>query len=67
MYLLCRMRSQDSSVAIATGSRWMARVRVPLVNDFSLLHSVQNYSGAHLAFYPSVLGALSPGVKWKGL
>jgi hypothetical protein len=39
-----------SSVVIATS--WTARVRFPVVQDFSPLHSVQTGSRAHPASYP---------------
>jgi hypothetical protein len=37
------------------------------VQEFSLLHIVQNGSGAHPASYPMGTGAFSPGVKRPGL
>jgi hypothetical protein len=36
---------------------WTARLRFPAVQDFSLLHSVQTGSGAHLASYPIGTGS----------
>jgi hypothetical protein len=57
-------RSRDSSVGIAMG--WTAGVRFPAVKNFSLLHVVQNDSGAHPAHYPMGAGAHSPGGKAAG-
>jgi hypothetical protein len=51
-----------SSVGIATG--WTALVRFPVgAKDFSLLHSVQTGSGAHLTSYPMGTRGPFPGVK----
>jgi hypothetical protein len=46
-----------------TGST--AWVRVPAVQDFNLLHSVQTDSGTHPVSYPVGTGGSSPGVKWQ--
>jgi hypothetical protein len=48
----------------ATG--WTARVRFPAAQDFSVLHSVQTGSGAHLASYPTGIGSSFPGCKAAG-
>jgi hypothetical protein len=57
-------RGWDSSVDIATG--WTARVRFSAVEDFSLLHSVQNGIRAHPASYPMGIGSSFPGGKAAG-
>jgi hypothetical protein len=36
------------------------------VKNFSLLHSVQTASGAHIFYYPMGTGGCFPGVKRKG-
>jgi hypothetical protein len=64
----------DSSVGIATalfglGGRGLG-VRVPVGEEFSLLHVVQTGSGGHPASYPVATGGggggISPGVKRPG-
>jgi hypothetical protein len=45
----------------ATG--WTARVRIPTVQDFSLLHSAQTDSGVHPASYPIGTRGYFPGGK----
>jgi hypothetical protein len=55
---------RDSSVSIATGyglDGWGVGVRVPVGEDFSLLHFFQTSSGAHPAFYPMGTGGSIPG------
>jgi hypothetical protein len=39
---------------------WMVRVRFPAVQDFSLIHSVHGYSGAHLASSSTDTGGSFP-------
>jgi hypothetical protein len=50
---------RDSSVGIATGST--AGVRLPTVQDFSLLHSVHTGPGADPACYPMGTGGKAVG------
>jgi hypothetical protein len=45
---------------------WTIRVRFPVVQQFSLHHSVQSSSRAHSAFHPMGTGGSSPGVKRQG-
>jgi hypothetical protein len=58
MKYVAKDSSRDSSVGIATG--WTAGVRLPAVQDFSLLHSVQTGSGTHPASYPVTSGFTPP-------
>jgi hypothetical protein len=62
--------SRDSSVGIALGyglDDWGSRVRFPVgAGNFSLHHSDQNGSGAHLASYPMGTRGSSLGVKRPG-
>jgi hypothetical protein len=51
-------------VSLATGYRLDGRVRLPAVQDFSLLHSVQADSGTHPASF-SLSGTISPGTNWQ--
>jgi hypothetical protein len=51
-------RSLDSSVGIATGYGLDGRVRVPAVQEFSILHGVHTDCGAHPASYPMGTGVL---------
>jgi hypothetical protein len=53
-------RGRDSSVGIATG--WKAEVRLPAVQDFYLLHSVQTHSGGQ----PSLLSNGYRGLFHRG-
>jgi hypothetical protein len=61
---------RDSSFGIATGYRLddrMIGVRFPAVaGKFSLLHRVQNGSGAHPASYPMGTGSCLPRDKAAG-
>jgi hypothetical protein len=61
--------SRDSVVGIATGYGLDDKgigVRVPLGQEFSLLHVVQTDTGAHPVSCRMGNGALSPGVKRQG-
>jgi hypothetical protein len=52
--ILSHYRSRDSSVAIATGYGMKdggVGVRVPIRQEFSLLHVVQTGSGVHTTYY----------------
>jgi hypothetical protein len=60
-YLVYKLYTRDNSVGIATG--WTSRVRVPSVQNLSLLHSVQTGSGAHPASYQMGTGDSFPGGK----
>jgi hypothetical protein len=54
---LLNVKIRDSAVFIATGYGLDDKgfgVRVPVWQEFSLLHVVQIGSGAHPAFYPNV-------------
>jgi hypothetical protein len=57
-----------SRVRVAHSVRlgWMVRLRFPAVQDFSILHSVQNGSGTHQASYWTLTSAHSPEVKRQG-
>jgi hypothetical protein len=61
--------SRDSAVCIATGygldDGWV-RVRVPMGQEFSLLHVVQTGSEAHPTSYPMGTGGSFPGGKAAG-
>jgi hypothetical protein len=50
--LILNTRTRDSAVSIATGSDRGVGVRIPTVQKFSLLHSVQTGSGAHTVSCP---------------
>jgi hypothetical protein len=62
--------SWDSSGSILTRiltDHQIFEVQFPAeARDFSVLHTVQTGSGAHLAFCRMGLRALSPGIKWPG-
>jgi hypothetical protein len=57
------MKHGDSSVDIATGTGWTARVRFSAVKVPSLLHSVQTDSGPTQLPIQWLAGVLSVGVK----
>jgi hypothetical protein len=60
------VKSRDSSVGIATGyglDDHGVGVRVPVNQEFSLLHVVQTGSGAHPASYPMSTVGSFPGGK----
>jgi hypothetical protein len=69
-FLHVNTMSRDNSVDIALGyglDDLGSRVRFPAgAGNFSLHHRLQNGSGAHLASYPMVPGAISLGVKRPG-
>jgi hypothetical protein len=69
-YICNKIRSRDSVVSIATGYGLDDRgvgVRVPVESRiFSLLHVLQNDSGAHPASYPMGTGGSFPGGKASG-
>jgi hypothetical protein len=54
-------RIPDSSLSIGVGYRQDGPGSIPLVQDLSLLHSVQTGSGAHPAFYPMGTGSSLQG------
>jgi hypothetical protein len=58
-YFIFRRHVAKVIIGVATG--WTARVRLPAVQDFSLLHIVQIGSGAHPASYPMGTGGSFPG------
>jgi hypothetical protein len=61
MIFLSLSGSRDSAVGIATDyglDDQRVGVRVPVGQEFSLLHVVQTGSGAHLASYPMGTGEL---------
>jgi hypothetical protein len=67
---LVPVKSRDTSVGIALGyglDDRGSRVRFPPgAGDFSLVHRVQNGSGAHLASYPMGTRGSFPGGKAAG-
>jgi hypothetical protein len=69
MKIRANYKHSTSVVCIATGyglDDWGVGVRIPVVQEFSLLHVVQKDSGAHLASYPMDNGGTFPGGKAAG-
>jgi hypothetical protein len=66
-HLLSIFGNRVSSVGIATGCGWTAKVRFSVgARDVSLLHSVLTGSEAQPSSNPMVSGAISPYVKQPG-
>jgi hypothetical protein len=61
--------SRNSAVGITTGYGMVDRgveVRVPMGNEFALLHVVRTGSGVHPTSYPMGTGGSFPGIKAAG-